>query len=302
MKKVLLLFIILCSFSYVVAKDTQSEQQLKEISEKLDNPLSDLWILYIRNVTGFAESESGGKVNYNLVNIKPVIPFILGNDYLLVLRPAFTYVAYGTKDPTGVKSNGGSWLNPKFDVMFGKNFDRLSFALGPTIVFPFGENFTQGYNSDTTSIDSDDKYMYGFSGVLKYDVTKEFTIGGLYQQWSNFSTENNINKAELQYFMAYSLDYKNKLAMAPVISIDYNAPAGQRIMFPIGLSYSRTAMLFGKMPLRFMVGVQTTLIKPKGVKSNNSIVIMLLPVFPKSASSLRHLQKLKAEGKLKMEE
>ncbi len=240
---------------------------LSEISEKLNNPLAEIWSFYMQNDYQITNYEDGSSVETDHYRLQPVLAFPIKDQWNFILRPTFN-----------INQVGG-------ETKFGDS--QLIFLVGNTEVTKHG-NWIYGIGgviSLPTGADiiTSEQYAAGVSAVNLLQG-KHFSGGLLYQYFSGIEGNNDVSKinmSSLQYFFSYKFNYQWQLAMNPTITFNHNASSGNQLTLPVGLSLQYTGKV-GKMPLRFGVGFETDIINPNdNIKNDTRFVLILVPVVPK---------------------
>ena len=65
--------------------------------------------------------------------------------------------------------------------------------------------------------------------------------------------------------------------MGPTILIDFTAPEGEKVTFPIGLGITKTSMI-GKTPLKWRIEPQYTIIRPESLGTKWTLRIQIAPI------------------------
>ena len=74
--------------------DEEGAMSLEEISRMLDNPLGNLWIIFIENdVLRFRGKPANGWKTINVLSIQPILPVPLTENWNLVTRPIIPIVS-----------------------------------------------------------------------------------------------------------------------------------------------------------------------------------------------------------------
>jgi hypothetical protein len=291
------------------------EIDMEEMSKKLDNPLGDLWMLFIENDTtlykGFPLKET--KV-FNTTLIQPVLPIALGDRVNLVTRPIIPLMA--SPVPQGLQGDFGAFP-PEFPSKppFGQIQDRIDVdwefnladimlfaALTPSkptsirslpwdggrddeakLVYGFGPTFI--FPTATDDFLASKKWSMGPVAVLTY-LGPKWTYGFLWQHWWDYAETGggndkpDVNKSMIQYFIWYSLPDLWSVGMMPVISVNFEGSSGNKLTFPVGLGVSKTLLLGGKLPIRFIFEVDYSAAHPDDIGSRWNFRFAMVPVIP----------------------
>ncbi len=259
MKKLCVLLILPFAFARAV--------DLAKTSEKLNNPMSEIWSFYMQNdyqVTKYKDDSITETDHYRL---QPVLSFSVKDNWNFIVRPTFNVYQVG-----GEMEFGDSQAIFLFGNTEMTKLGAWIYGIGAVVSLPTG-----------TAVVSSDQYAAGVSAVSLLQG-KHFMGGGLYQYFSGFANDSDVEKMSIssfQYFFAYKFNYKWQLSMNPIITFNHNASKGNQLTLPVGLSLQYTGKL-GRMPMRFGVGFETDVVNPDdSVKSNTRFVLIFVPVVPK---------------------
>ncbi len=277
------------------------EPALEEISQKLNNPLGDLWIINIENdTTTFKGFPLKDTQVFNTTIIQPVLPIPLSDEVSLITRPILPFV-WGPV-PQNLPSNFGAFpgefpTEPNFGAIQNRvdtdrefNFGDMMFwaALAPATPWKLGEGqFVAGFGptfifpTASNSFIGSDKWSAGPVGVLAY-LGKPLTAALIAQQWWSFAGDDDkpdVSKASFQYIIWYDLGNQWQVGTNPVVSVNWEADDGNKLTFPVGLGVRKTVRL-GKLPVRIMFEVDYSAIHPDDIGSRWNFRLSFTPVIP----------------------
>ena len=274
-KRVLVIVVLFISFLYPQTDNTNIEKT----SDKLINPLSDLWSLQFQNNFVFLEGKLtlGSDREANVFLFQPVTPVPLGDNWNIVNRTIFQVISTEVPefDP-GTRSFGWNRESGVGDLrllqLVAPNRQTGTFVgLGWNWVFPIAgsDNLGQG------------KWQVG-PAVALATVSKTFAGGLLLQQaWSIGGDEDraDISTSSLQYFLQYRLSKTFNLGMSPLITADWKADSNERWQVPIGFGFS-TLVFIGKLPVKFGAEYQYYVVKPDSYGPKWAFLLNITPVIP----------------------
>lgn len=83
-------------------------------------------------------------------------------------------------------------------------------------------------------------------------------------------------------FLSYSqiiqdAEYYMSIGMGPSIKIDFNAPPGERVQFPIGLGITKTSKI-GKTPIKWRIEPQYTIVRPESLGTTWTLRFQIAPI------------------------
>lgn len=220
------------------------------LAKKTQNPVSDLIsVPFQENLTydigPFDRTQS-------VLNIQPVIPIKLGENWSLVTR---TIAPIVYQPDLGAQTGGVSGLgdiNPTLLLAPAKP-GAVIWGIGPSVQLPTASQRALGTG----------KWCVGPAAVVLIQPGP-FTLGAIaWNLWSfaGPSDREGVNQLTAQYFI--NLNFKSGwyLGTSPVITANWKAPAGQKWLVPVGLSLGKIFKL-GKLPLNGQVGGYDDVVAP----------------------------------------
>ena len=189
--------------------ETQSSQESTsegELAKKTQNPVADLISVPIQNNFNF--NVGPHNQTQTVINIQPVVPIKLNEDFNLITRTILPVV--DQPDPVSNTSQFGLGnLNTTLFLSPSKS-KAVTWGVGPIFGFPTKTNDLLGSNTFTV----------GPSAVV-VAMPKHWVIGALAnQQWSmgNAPPNQRVNAMLIQPFINYNLPEGWYLTSAPVIT------------------------------------------------------------------------------------
>jgi len=208
----------------------------------------------------------------DVLNIQPVIPITLSDDWLLITR-WITPVVYQPNilSPSG-GANGLGDINPSF-FLSPANPGKLIWGVGPTLLLPTATDRTLGQG----------KWGLGPSFVVLVQP-KHMTVGLLSNNiWSVGGERRRpeVNQFLTQYFINLNLDKGWFLSDAPIITADWTEPRHNRGLVPFGGGFGRM-MRFATQPIVWQVNLYYNLIRPQNIAAPKwQVRFQLAFLFPK---------------------
>ena len=259
---------LICSFGWAQEKEL-SELSLEEISKRLENPLSALWSLTFQENFSINSGELiDGEELSNTFFFQPFLPFPVGREKLLIIRPVFPLVTIPISD------NGSSHKSGFGDM-------QLITAFGPDksngTIWGIGTTFKLPTASDNAL--GQGKFQVGPTGLLVY-LGKPWTLGIIFQHWTSVagdSSRPDTNQTDIQYIARRSLPGAWSIGMGPNVTINWEASSGNKVTFPIGLGITKT-IRWGKTPIKLRLEPQYSIIKPNDYGSRWNIRLQITPV------------------------
>ncbi|MHC5146268.1 MAG: neuromedin U [Planctomycetota bacterium] len=242
------------------------EDNATELAKATQNPIADLISLPFQWNVGF----DTGPDNHtsSVLNIQPVIPLSLNNDWNLITR---TIVPIINQPPVGGLDRQEWELgNTQFSGFFSpKDSGEWIWGFGPIFEFP----------THTNDVLASDNYSVGPTFVaLKMDGP--WVYGGLINQlWSFYGDDPEVNKMLIQPFINYNLDDGWYLSSGPIITADWKAKNSDQWTIPVGGGIGKIVKI-GKLPLNISTQVFYNVETPEN-GSDWSARFQLQFLFPK---------------------
>ena len=201
------------------------ENETSELARAAQNPVANLISLPFQNNTNFDFGPR--EKTQNILNIQPVVPFSLGDDWNLITRtivPVISQPAFfdgqdrknglgdtlftGFISPTNRdKWIGGTWL----------------WGVGPAVLLPTSTNDRLGSG----------EWGAGPSAVF-LTMPGRWVIGSLFNNVWSFTDDKDVNLFTWQYFVNYNLDDGWYLTSAPIITANWKADSDDTWTVPFG--------------------------------------------------------------------
>ena len=215
------------------------EDEMAELQRAAQNPVADL-ISVPFQYNAFFETGPLDKTQ-NVLNIQPVIPFSLNDDWNLITR---TIIPVIDQPPfyDGMGSTCGLG-NIQLSTFFSlREPGEWLWGLGPVFEFPSHSDDRLG----------SDNWSAGPSFVaLKMDGP--WVYGGLINQlWSYTHEDPEINKMLIQPFLNYNMEEGWYLTSSPILTADWSADSSNQWTVPVGGGVGRLVRI-GKLPVNFSV-------------------------------------------------
>jgi hypothetical protein len=229
----------------------QNDHDLDDLARKTQNPVADLISLPFQNNTYF-QVGSHGRVA-NVLNIQPVIPVDINDDWLLITRTIIPVVYKPSLFDEGDEFGLG---DTQFTAFFSpKGSDEFIWGVGPVGRFPTATDDSLG----------SEKWSAGISGVALV-MKGPWVVGGLVQNlWSyaGDSDRDDVNEFLLQPFINYNLDAGWYLVSAPIMTANWNADKySDAWTIPVGGGVGRVFKM-GKLPVNAQVQAFYNVEKPE---------------------------------------
>jgi hypothetical protein len=232
-----------------LAQAPEEEAEQKELEKQVQNPVASLISVPFQNNTNFVAGPFG-RVQ-NVLNIQPVIPMKLNDDWNLINRTIVPVVYQPDIATPSLGTNGIGDVNPTFFLSPARG--KLIWGAGPTFVL----------NTATNHVLGSGKWSAGPSFVALVQPGK-WTIGALTNNVWSFAGNNGdprVNAFLLQYFINYNLEKGWYVGTSPIITANWTAAPGNKWVTPFGAALGRV-MRVGKQPINVQVGMFYNAVRP----------------------------------------
>ena len=193
-----------------------------ELARATQNPVASMISLPFQNNTNFKFGPE--EKTQNILNIQPVIPVSLNDDWNLITRTIMPVMSQPETYPGSSRTNGIG--DTTFTAFFSpKDSGKLIWGLGPVVLLP-------------TATDDDlgnDKWGLGPSAVF-LTMQGPWVVGSLFSQvWDvGGSGDQDVDLFTWQPFVNYNLDNGVYLTSAPIITANCEAESGDKWTVPLG--------------------------------------------------------------------
>jgi hypothetical protein len=248
-------------------------ENLEDLNRKMENPLSKVWALAVQDNVKLQQGDAvEGTHTGNTLFFQPLLPVPIGNA-VFSARPVFPLVTSTVLDPTepnGVKSSMTGFGDIQMMTLLGPDVaSGFIWGGGPTFKFPTASRPETGQG----------KYQAGPAALLMYSV-KPWTAGTIVQHWWSFAGDDQraeTSLTEILYFLRRQVPGAMSLGLGPTITIDWKAPAGEKVDFPVGFGIVKLVRL-GKVPTKLKAEVFYSVIRPESFGTAWSFRFQATPV------------------------
>jgi hypothetical protein len=263
---------------------TDGRDDLQEIARQIRHPASPLWqVTFDHSVEGLARGGLPGVRTAYTGTLLPQFPiglerlglgrFPWAEDFQLVTRLTVPFVA-SVPLPPGPGSDRETGFG---DIQLGSVLTPRKLTgwiggIGPTFVFPSASDDALGQG----------KWQAGPAAVGGYmgDALSAYAVA---QQWWSFAGDDALPRTSqlcVNYVLLASLGEGWQVGMQPTFDVDWEAPAGDRVTFPVGLGVGKTFRL-GKLPVQIWVEADYYAVRPERASGPRwGIDVQFVPVFP----------------------
>ena len=253
-------------FLFGAMTSAQTEEEIEaKLAAAAQTPLASMTSLPFQNNTTFGGTD--GDV-LNVLNIQPVYPFQLSEGLNLITRTILPVISspYG---PDGTQESGignltfTGWVSPM------KPAGNIVWGVGPVFNLPTASSTVLG----------GDQWGGGLSAVGVW-IDGPWVAGGLVNNIWGFDDTSELNSFLFQYFVNYNLDHGWYFVSAPIMTADWNAPAGNRWVIPLGGGVGKIVRVGGKLPVNLNAQFYFNVDKPENY-GDYTARVQLQFMFPK---------------------
>jgi hypothetical protein len=248
------------------------------------NPIASLISVPVQSNSNFSVGPDDR--TQNVLNIQPVIPERVGEDWNLITRIITPIIYQPTvSHPFNQGANGLGDINPSFFLSPAKAH-KIIWGLGPTFILPTATNPLLGQG----------KWSTGPSAVV-LSQPGHWTLGALVNNVWSFAGQSrrpNVNQMLLQYFINYNLAKGWFITWQPVLTANWEASNGGRWVVPFGGGLGRI-MKVGFQPVLLTAQFYGNAVHPSGTSPWN-MKLQISFLFPKLTAQQ---QKMMMQQKLK---
>jgi len=211
-------------------------QDSSDLAKAAQNPVASMISLPFQNNTNFNVGPE--EKTQNILNIQPVWPFSVGEDWNLITRTILPVISQPAFNAGQSRENGIGDLN--FTAFLSpKNSGKWIWGVGPTVVMPTAADDRLG----------SDRWQMGVSAVV-LTMPGQWVLGALVSNvWSvGGSSDPDVNFFTLQPFINYNFSKGWYFTSAPVINANWEADSGNKWTIPIGGGFGKIFRV-GKQPM-----------------------------------------------------
>lgn len=247
-----------------------AEESEEELAKLAQNPVGNLISLPFQNNTNLNFGPEKG--TQNILNIQPVIPISVDNDWNIITRTILPVISMPSLGP----DIGG--LNGIGDVVFSAflspaNPGHLIWGVGPVVQIPTDSNSELGNKNwglgptvVVLHLEHDDPWVYGA------------LVNNIWSMTSN-RQGGSYNNGLIQPFVNFNFEGGLYLTSAPILTVNWNADSSQRWTVPIGGGIGKI-FHFGKLPVNTQISAYYNVVKPD-FGANWQIRAQVQLMFPK---------------------
>jgi hypothetical protein len=201
------------------------ENEIEELARAAQNPVASMISLPFQNNTDFNFGPKDQTLN--TLNIQPVIPFELNDEWNVITRTIIPIVSMPGIQPGQDRETGlgdttfSAFLSPK-------DSGKWIWGAGPAVLIPTNTDDRLGA----------DEWGVGASAVV-LTMQGPWVVGSLFSNIWDIDGDTDINIFTMQYFVNYNMDDGWYLTSSPVITANWEADSGDEWTVPVGGGFGK---------------------------------------------------------------
>ncbi len=270
-RSLLIAMILLMVCATGIASAETEQEKLARIAQQTNNPVGDLWLLFIQNDLSIFKFDATGENRVlNSLKFQPVTPFLLTEKWRMVIRPVLQLQSFETPSlsPSGLEWNREDGLGDTvlLSVLSPVNDLKRVWGFGLTQIFPTAVHDEIGGR----------KWGAG-PAALWFNLGPKWVIGGVLQHWWDYAGSDNASEVELtdfQYVIRRKINPFFQVGTGP--NIQYNWET-EDWSVPIGIGLDSTTK-WGNIPFRWGFDVEYYLDRFDTFGAEWNIRLFFIPV------------------------
>lgn len=215
----------------------EGEDETAELARAAQNPVANMYSLPFQNNTNFKWGLDTVEETQNVLNIQPVLPFEVSDDWNIITRTILPIISQPGPIP-GVERKSGLGDITFTAFLSPSKASKVLWGVGPVVMMPTATDDRLG----------SDKWGLGPSVIL-LGMPGNWVIGALANNiWSvGGSGDQDVNFFFTQAFANYNLSDGWYLVSAPIITSNWEASDGNKWTVPVGGGVGKIFRI-GKLP------------------------------------------------------
>jgi len=246
---------ILCRGVVPAFAQESSAQGTSEVAKQAQNPIANVISVPLEN--DFYPHTGIDKNDSYVLEMKPVVPFKLGNDWNLITRTIIPIVQVPDLSPTIQGTSGLGDIQTSLFFSPAK-VGKIIWGAGPVISLP----------TATEDILGTKKTSIGPTAVA-LTIQGHWLFGTLVQNLFSVAgprERSDVNQMLMQPFVNYNLRHGWYLTSSPIITANWEVSGNNRWTVPVGGGVGRIVH-FGKIPVSTYAQVFRNVQRPDGTTS-----------------------------------
>ncbi len=241
-----------CACFLLAFTATAAEAEDNEaLAKAAQNPVASLISVPFQNNFNFGIGPN--EVTQWVLNVQPVIPIHLSEDWNLITRTIVPIINQPSPAPGVPSAFGLGDMNPSFFLSPAKS-GKLIWGVGPTFTFPTASDSMLGSG----------KYSMGPT-VVALTSQGPWVVGALMnQQWSYAGWgANDVSAMLIQPFVNYNFGEGWYLTTSPIVTANWKAASDDIWTVPLGAGVGKIFRI-GKLPLNAQIAAYGNVVSPRG--------------------------------------
>ena len=248
------------------------------MAQEATNPFAASWLMQLQQNNNWVEMPFGQEARVqSSLQFQPLLSVRLTENWPLIIRPVVTMV---NSVPMLDENERGDRTTGFGDTVLGFALPRplfggkLMVGAGPTFIFPTASE--QELGQDTWQLGPDLGAVLQLRNVIAYAFMQQwFKVGGDGRNTNHMSTVFNVTRV-----------FQNgwTIGTQPTLSVDWEAPEGERVTFPIGVQVGKMCKCGGT-PTLIQLQFQYYAVRPSGAGPKWNVQLQVTPTF---ASPIRN--------------
>ena len=249
------------------------DQSAAAMAQEAANPFSSRWLMQIQQNNNSIDMPlgNGNRMQSNL-QFQPLLSVALSDKWGLYMRPVVTMVnSLPQLDQNGHSERTNGFGDTVLGIAAARPLlgGRLVLGAGPTFAFPTASERELG--QDTWQIGPD---------VGATLLGKNFIAYGFVQQWFKVGGDGrDTNQMNGVFNFTYTLSNGFTIGTQPNLSVNWEAPADNRVAFSIGPQIGKLCRCGGT-PTLFQVQVEYYPVRPNVSGPEWNIQLQVTPTIP----------------------
>lgn len=226
-------------------------QSAAGLSNEIANPLSNLWLLQTQQNNTLMQMPAGkGTYAQSNLQFQPLLPIHVSPHWNWISRPVMQLVS-SQPYPVVTSSTGTTNLDIKRTTGFGDMIFATAISPDRSLVgnWLLGAGATFIFPTATHNVLGQNTWQAGPTIALGYKGPKWIAYVFPQHWWKIGGDGKKTNQTLVQYNFAWSFDSGWSVGSNPSFSVNWEAPSGQRVTFPVGLQVGKL-LHAGPMPVK----------------------------------------------------
>jgi hypothetical protein len=234
-KKIIFIFV----FVGLISHSSKAQVIDSTLMKQAQNKFANLFTVPFQNNLDFGI----GPLNRtrNTLNIQPVIPLKLNSSFNLITRTIVPVISKPVEDVEKLSYFGIGDINPTFFIA-PAHHGKLFWGIGPSFLLP----------TATLPELGEGKWCVG-PGIIFLIQPHRLTLGAYMTNVFSFAGDKDrdeVNTMMFNPFVSYILPLKFYVTSSPIISVNWLADNGNRLILPLGFGVGKITKM-GEQPMNF---------------------------------------------------